>query len=118
MHFRNGEYAEALKQYDAFLAAAPQHPLGEGARLGRLMSLEELGNLEEALLGFQGFDANSVLYPQALFGQARVLEKQEMLADAIAIYERIETTFADEVWAFQAEEFRKAAQLGAARARD
>lgn len=111
MRFRDGEYAEALSQYDLFLAEAPEHPLSEGARFGRFMALEELGNLDEALQGFRSFDASAVLYPQALFGQARILEKQGDLNAAIAVYEEIEAAFEDEVWAFQAEEFRKAAQL-------
>ena len=110
MLLRDGELNEALAQYDLFLQSHPRHPLTEGARFGRLVTLEELGHLEDALAGFRGFAESNIFYPQALFAQARILEKTGQTDDAIEIYSDIEARFADEMWAFQAEEFRKAAR--------
>lgn len=113
MHFRDGEYDEALAVYDAFLQANPRHPFAQEVRFSRWMALEALGKLEEAMEGFAGVAEDQLMYPQALFGQARILEKQGRPADALPLYTLIKDSFADSPWEFQAGIFRQSAELAA-----
>ena len=113
MHFRDGEYDEALAVYDAFLEKHPRHPLIQEVRFSRWMTLEALGELDEAMSGFASVSEEQLMYPQALFAQARILEKQGRAADAVPLYTLIEESYADSVWAFQAELFRQSAELAA-----
>lgn len=113
MYFRDGEYDEALSVYDAFLKAHPRHPLADEVRFARWMTLEALGKLDQALEGFAGVSEEAVMFPQALFGQARIHEKQGNPALAVTLYTQISEDFEDSVWAFQADIFRKAAELAA-----
>ncbi len=113
MYFRDGDYEKALSVYDTFLQAHPRHPLIGEVRFAQRMTLEALGALDEALQGFAGVTEDQLMYPQALFGQARIHEKQGRADLALSLYRLIEERFEDSVWAFQAERFRQAADLAA-----
>ncbi|MCH8511096.1 MAG: tetratricopeptide repeat protein [Kiritimatiellae bacterium] len=110
---QDGEHEEALQVFEGFIAKSPRHPLAGRAVLGRLMALEELGRLDEALEGYKGVAADSLVYPQALFGRARTLEKLGRHAEAVPVYKTIEELVPDSVWAYQAERYRDAASLEA-----
>lgn len=111
MLFREGEFENALEAYDMFLLAHPRHPLREQARFGRAISLEELGRFDEAIEAYREFTGDDLLYPNALTGLARALERAGRTEESLPVYERIETEFADTFWAMQAEQFRRAAQV-------
>ncbi|MCC5845291.1 MAG: tetratricopeptide repeat protein [Verrucomicrobia bacterium] len=113
MYFREGEYEEALAVYDAFLQAHPRHLLASEVRFSRWMTLEALGRLDEAMEGFASVSEENLMYPQALFGQARIHEKQGRADLALPLYRLIEESFEDSAWAFQAEMFRQVAELAA-----
>lgn len=111
MLFREGEFENALQVYETFLVAHPSHPLREQARFGRAISLEELGRYEEAIDAYREFTNEDLLYPNALTGLARALERAGRGEESLAIYERIEADFPETFWAMQAEQFRRAAQV-------
>lgn len=113
MYFRDGEYAEALAVYEDFLQTRPRHPLVEEVRFSRLMALEAMGKLDEALAGFSQVSGEQLMFPQALFAVARIHEKQGRPDLALPMYQRIEEDFEDSVWAFQAGMFRQAAERAA-----
>lgn len=108
---RQSEFTKALSLYDQFLAENRQHPLRAGAQFNRSLTLEALGRMDEAFAGFSATAETDLFFPQALFGQARILEQRGEVDAAVAVYEKIEAQFAEQIWAFQAEEFRKAAKL-------
>lgn len=105
--FREGEFETALASYDEFLATYPEHALKEFAAFGRLMALEAIGQIEEAMDGFAAIADDAVLKPQAALGVARCLEQLDRLDDAANAYSEIETAYEDSVWAGQAREFKK-----------
>jgi tetratricopeptide (TPR) repeat protein len=111
MHFRDGEYDQALEVYDAFLQKHARHPMAAEVRFARYMTLEAKGRLDEALEGFAGVSEDHLMHPQALFGRARIHEKLGQPELALPLYDEIMERFEDSVWAFQAEMFRQAAEL-------
>ena len=110
---RDGDHEEALEVFETFLRRHPRHPFAPRAELGKFLAFEHLDRLDEAMSGYRGISEDSLVFPQALFGQARILQRKGRHADAIPIYEQIEALVPDSGWAFQAEQFRRAAALAA-----
>ncbi|GEM_PF-3992059 len=100
---RDGNAASAIELADQYLSLYPEHPLNESVSQNRNLALEQEGKLEEALQGFKSVPESSIIYPQSLLNQARVLENMDKADEALAIYENIEREFSGDVWANQAE---------------
>ncbi len=111
LRYKAGEYSDALARYEEFLSKHAAHPLAEAGTWGRLLCLEAAGKTEEALQGYLGITKESPLYPQALFGRARVHEKGGELEAAQVVYDLVQAEFPDTPWANQAAEFRKVVDL-------
>jgi tetratricopeptide (TPR) repeat protein len=103
--FNEGDYEGALTQYQAFLAAYPQHPLNNNAQWAALHCQESLDQLETALAGYQAYTPADLLYPQAQLAMARIHEKQNDWTKAKAVYQRILDEMPDSPYAGQAELF-------------
>lgn len=110
--YRDGAFEKALSQYERFLANYPSHAMVPHANWGKWMSQESLGELEAALQGYKSLSEEDLFYPQALLGQARIMEKQNRTPEAQDIYGRIQEEFPDSNWAEQAQIFSQRAALG------
>jgi len=104
--FNEGDYEGAKKHYGLFVSEFRRHPLRSQADWGLWMSEEALGNLEAAMEGFSSVGSESMHYPQALLGRARILEKQGSAQEAVEIYDKLIEAFPDSAWAEQARVFR------------
>ena len=105
--FNAGDYDQALSQYTEFRRAYPDHPMVDGAELGRIYCLEAKGQLEEAFKAFAAFSElhpNHFLTVQALFGQARCLEQMGRYAEAKSLYEDFIAAHPDSGWLPKAKE--------------
>lgn len=110
LHFDMGRYQDAMAAYENFLAKWENHTLSSTAILGKLFSLEALGEpdqIREAEAGFRAFAQNNpghYLYPQARLGEARCKQHLGMLEEARSIYENFLATHPDNPWEMQIEE--------------
>ncbi|MGA0368695.1 MAG: tetratricopeptide repeat protein [Kiritimatiellia bacterium] len=113
MLYNDGEFERALADYSLFLKQHPGHPMADNAQWGYWMCQEAMGNLDEAMEGFRSVTEDQLLYPQALMGQARILEKQGQPDAALAIYEKLQENDPQSSWAEQARVFSERLKLGA-----
>lgn len=111
LYYNEGDFEAALGQYDQFLSAYPAHPMHDNALWGKWMSQEALGQLDDAMTGFQSVKESALLYPQALMSQARILEKQGKNDEALALYTRIQEMDPESSWAEQARVFADRVKL-------
>jgi outer membrane protein assembly factor BamD (BamD/ComL family) len=105
LQYNESEFEAAKSFYARFEALYPAHPLLNNATWGKWMSGEALGELDEALEGFQSISSEQILYPQAVLGQARIHEKQSHPDEAFELYTLILEEFPDSAWAEQARVF-------------
>lgn len=94
--FKLGRFDEALQDYDAYLAAAPgDAPMRFLALEGRATTMEAKGDLAAAMEAWDRMAKDAPTYEdRALFGKARLLERQEKWDEARALYEEIKSKFA------------------------
>lgn len=111
MYYNEGDFEAALAQYELFLKAYATHPMHENAQWGKWMSQEALGSLDEAMAGFQSITEDSLVYPQALLGQARIFEKKGQNEEALGLYTRIQEMNPQSSWAEQARVFADQVKL-------
>ncbi len=115
-HFDNGNYGQALFEYERFLVQWPSHEMADVAALGRIFCIEARGHhdaLEEAASAFGAFAADypvHYLAPQALLGRARCLEQLGRLEEARAIYEDFIAGDDRNPWVIRAEELLESVQ--------
>ncbi len=103
--YNDGEFEQAKAQYELFQQNYATHILSDNAQWGIWMSEEALGNLDAALEGFRSVEAGEILYPQALLGQARILEKKQEGEAALELYATLQEDFPQSNWAEQARVF-------------
>ncbi len=88
-----GNYAEADQLYANFLKKYPKHFLAPAATLGHINCQEAVGQVEEALNGFQKFSkenpSETALDTVARLGGARCLRELGKFQDAVAVYETL-----------------------------
>jgi len=111
LQFNDGDYETAKRTYQSFIDLFRAHPLAENAAWGLLLSEESLGNLDFALEGYLKYDAEDLLYPEALLGRARIHEKQDRWEEAKKVYATIQSELPDTVWAQQAAQFEKIVEV-------
>lgn len=114
MLYDEGEFEQAQTQYTLFLEQFPSHPMKDNAQWGIWMTQEALGDLDAALAGFRSIEQADLLYPQALLGQARILEKQQDAGAARKIYTEVQAEFPQSSWAEQAKVFSERLGFSAA----
>jgi hypothetical protein len=88
---RSGDHATALSLYDAFIQQTPaDHPAGFLAREGRGAALEAGGDLEGALVAYEGIatEAGQFYRDMSLYHQGRILERLERNDEAVARYKQ------------------------------
>ncbi|MDF3127627.1 outer membrane protein assembly factor BamD [Kiritimatiellaeota bacterium B1221] len=111
MFYNEGEFEKAKAQYELFQTNYSQHILSDNAQWGIWMSEEALDNLDSALEGFRSVEPGEILFPQALLGQARILEKQQQNEAALELYATLQADFPQSSWAEQARVFSERLQL-------
>lgn len=107
---RAGEHQAARDSYEVFLAASDaDHPLRFIGVEGRGVALENLGELDAALVAYEELAGRkgSFYRDMALWHQGRVLEALDRREDAIAVYRTYVTEFPAEVSSIAREEVRE-----------
>lgn len=89
--FKLGRFDEALKAYDEYLASARENdPMRFLALEGRATALEGKGDLAAATEAWDRMQKDAPAFAdRALFGKARLLERQEKWDEARGVYEQI-----------------------------
>jgi len=88
---RGGDHATALELYDGFIQRTPaDHPAGFVAREGRAAALEASGDLDGALVAYEGIatEVGQFYRDMSLYHQGRILERLERADEAIARYKQ------------------------------
>jgi len=89
VRFAEGDYDAALSLYEAFLARADaDHSLRGFALEGKALALEGKGDLDGALAAFEEL-AQAGLESRALYGKARIYERQQKWDEARAAWTRL-----------------------------
>lgn len=104
--FHQGNYEQALIEFDRFAEKYPDHRNMKTVELSRAYCREAMLQLEEAMVAYQEFAEKyegDPMAPLALFGQARIYEMQGLLQDAKAVYEDYIASDAEGIWVPQAE---------------
>ncbi|MCR9164801.1 MAG: YfgM family protein [Nannocystaceae bacterium] len=85
---QQGKFADAKAEYESFLSANPDHPLGFLANEGLALALEASGDIDGAvsILDTMAPDAGAFYRDQALYHKGRMLEGQGKSDEALAIY--------------------------------
>lgn len=90
--FKDGKYAEAQAQFEAFLRSYPGQPLAAVATFGVAACLDALNKTNEAVTAYQDvvsrYGASSVV-SQAKLAQARLYEARNEPAQALRIYDEM-----------------------------
>lgn len=111
-YFDAAQYALAGETYDALLAASPEHPMADVARVGKAHVLEAETQFEDALAAFEAFLSSvkageeHYLTPEATFGKARCLGSLGRKAEALALLDTFVLTHEDTMWAASAENLK------------
>ncbi len=90
--FSDGKYADALKQFQDFLAKHSGSSLTMQAQSGVAASLEAQGKLDDALAAYRKVADSNKNSPEATlaeFSQGRVLELQGKLNGALSSYQQV-----------------------------
>lgn len=107
-YYDAGNFAEAANTYQAFSKKNRKHILAPQAKLGYAASLEAEQKFDDAKAAYADLakDTSSVVYPEAIMGQARCLAAQGEKSAATDLLDRLMIDKKDTRWEGMAENLR------------